>query len=63
MGNGSMVLANCQLILVFTACLFEWGARIRMGLAEVERFEGVGRGVIALLRLWKCMEKSEARRE
>ena len=31
-----------------------------MGLAEVERFEGVGRGVMGLLRLWKCVEKSKA---
>jgi hypothetical protein len=28
-----------------------------MGVAEVERFEGVGRGVMGLLRLWKCVEK------
>jgi hypothetical protein len=30
-----------------------------MRLAEVARFEGVGRGVIGLIRLWKCVEKSE----
>jgi hypothetical protein len=30
-----------------------------MRVAEVERFEGVGRGVMGLLRLWKCVEKSE----
>lgn len=30
-----------------------------MGVAEVARFEGVGRGVIGLIRLWKCVEKSE----
>ena len=30
-----------------------------MGVAEVERFEGVGRGVIGLIRLWKCVEKSK----
>jgi hypothetical protein len=29
-----------------------------MGVAEVEGFEGVGRGVMDLLRLWKCVEKS-----
>jgi len=28
-----------------------------MGLVEVEGFEGVGRGVIGLVRLWKCVEK------
>jgi hypothetical protein len=28
-----------------------------MRLEEVERFEGVGRGVIGLLWLWKCVEK------
>jgi hypothetical protein len=28
-----------------------------MGVAEVEAFEGVGRGVTGLLRLWKCVEK------
>jgi hypothetical protein len=28
-----------------------------MGVAEVEGFEGVGRGVIDLLRLWKSVEK------
>jgi len=27
--------------------------------AEVERFEGVERGVMGLLRLWKCVEKWE----
>jgi hypothetical protein len=31
--------------------------RIRMGRREVEKFEGVGRGVMGLLRLWKCVEK------
>jgi len=30
-----------------------------MGLAEVEEFEGVGRGVIGLIRLWKCVENSK----
>jgi hypothetical protein len=30
-----------------------------MGVGEVEGFEGVGRGVMGLLRLWKCVEKSE----
>ena len=30
-----------------------------MGLAEVEGFEGVARGVIGLLRLWKSVEKCE----
>jgi hypothetical protein len=28
-----------------------------MRVAEVEGFEGVGRGVMGLLRLWKCVEK------
>jgi hypothetical protein len=28
-----------------------------MGVAEVERIEGVGRGVMGLLRLWKWVEK------
>ena len=28
-----------------------------MGLAEVEGFEGVGRGLTDLIRLWKCAEK------
>jgi hypothetical protein len=32
-----------------------------MRLAEVESFEGVGRGVIGLVRLWKCVEKSKTR--
>jgi hypothetical protein len=31
-----------------------------MGVAEVERIEGVGRGVMGLLWLWKCVEKSKA---
>ena len=31
-----------------------------MGGAEVEAFEGVGRGVMSLLRLWKCVEKCGA---
>ncbi len=30
-----------------------------MGVAEVERFEGVGRGVLGLPWLWKCVEKSK----
>ena len=30
-----------------------------MGVAEVERFEGVERGVIGLIRLWKFVEKGE----
>jgi hypothetical protein len=28
-----------------------------MRVAEVERFEGVGCGVIGLIWLWKCVEK------
>jgi hypothetical protein len=28
-----------------------------MSWAEVERFEGVERGLLGLLRLWKCVEK------
>jgi hypothetical protein len=28
-----------------------------MGQMEVERFEGVERGLMGLLRLWKCVEK------
>jgi hypothetical protein len=28
-----------------------------MEVAEVERIEGVGRGVMVLLWLWKCVEK------
>jgi hypothetical protein len=28
-----------------------------MRVAEVEEFEGVGWGVMGLLRLWKCVEK------
>jgi hypothetical protein len=38
---------------------FEWEGRIRMGVTEVEEFEGVGWGVMGLLRLWKCVEKWE----
>jgi hypothetical protein len=34
-----------------------------MGLMEVEGFEGVGRGVIGLLWLWKCVEKAEEKIE
>jgi len=30
-----------------------------MGVAEVEGNEGVGRAVIELIRLWKCVEISE----
>ncbi len=30
-----------------------------MGVAEVAGIEGVGRGVMGSLRLWKCVEKSE----
>jgi hypothetical protein len=57
MQNGSMVLADCQLVYEITATLFEREARIRMGRAEVERFEGVGRILMDLIRLWKCVEK------
>jgi hypothetical protein len=32
-----------------------------MRVAEVAGFEGVGRGVMGLLRLWKCVEKWEKR--
>ena len=30
-----------------------------MGVGQVEGFERVGRGVMGLLRLWKCVEKWE----
>ena len=30
-----------------------------MGVGEVEGIEGVGRGVMGLLLLWKCVEKSK----
>jgi len=33
-----------------------------MGVAEVEGFEGVGRGVMGLVGLWKCVEKWERQR-
>jgi len=49
MVQGSMVLADCQLLSAFTEYLFERGARVRMSMAEVERFEGVTRGLIGLL--------------
>jgi hypothetical protein len=57
MQNGSMVLANCQRLLQITAMLFERRGRIRMGWEEVAGGEGVGRGVMILLGLWKCVEK------
>jgi hypothetical protein len=28
-----------------------------MRVTEVEGFEGVGRGVMGLVRVWKCVEK------
>ena len=31
-----------------------------MALGQVEGREGVGRGVVSLIRLWKCVEKSKA---
>jgi hypothetical protein len=34
-----------------------------MGVREVEGFEGVGRGVMGLLRLWKSVEKAEEKIE
>jgi len=33
-----------------------------MSVAEVERIEGVGRGVMGLIWLWKYVEKSKVRR-
>jgi hypothetical protein len=33
--------------------------RIRMRMPEIERFEGIGRGAMGFLRLWKCVEKSK----
>jgi hypothetical protein len=33
-----------------------------MGVAEVERFEGVGGALTGLLRLWKCVEKAQKAR-
>ena len=32
-----------------------------MGVAEVERFEELGRGLMGLIRLWKSVEKRERR--
>jgi hypothetical protein len=51
MGMVADVVTDCQYICLFTECLFEREGRIRNAPAEVERFEGVGRGVIGLLRL------------
>ena len=34
--------------------------RIRVSVAEVESFDGVGRGLIGLIRLWKFVGKSES---
>ena len=31
-----------------------------MGLGQVEAAQGVGRGVVGLIRLWKCVENSKA---
>ena len=33
-----------------------------MGLGQVEGIEGVGRGVVSLMRLWKCVEKCGERK-
>jgi hypothetical protein len=52
-----MVLADCQLVYEITATPFEREARIRMRRTEVERFEGVGWGLMGSLRVWKCVEK------
>jgi hypothetical protein len=52
-----MVLADCQLVYEITATPFEREARVRMGGGEVEGFDGVGRGLMGLVRLWKCVEK------
>jgi hypothetical protein len=53
------VVTYCQLVYAFTECLFEWEGQIRIGVGEVESFEGVGRGVMGLIRLWKYGEKSK----
>jgi|GEM_PF-5075751 len=34
-----------------------------MGLAEVEGFEGVERGVTGVIQLWKCVKKLKVRRK
>jgi hypothetical protein len=53
------VVTDCQQRSSFTECLFERVGRIRISVAEVERIEGVGRGVMGLIRRWKCVEKWE----
>ena len=53
------IVTYCQLLSLFTERLFERKGRIRIGVGEVESFEGVGRGVMSLLWLWKCVEKSD----
>ena len=58
-GYGSRVVTFCQLVSAFTECLFERAGRIRMRVRYVEALEGIGGAVRSLLRLWKCVEKSE----
>ena len=57
MGNSSRGVTDCQLSFLFTDAPFESRGLIRMRLEEVERLEGVGGGLIDLMRLWKCVEK------
>jgi len=59
MGNGSRGVTDCQLLFLFTDALFESRGLIRTRLEEVERLEGVSGGLIDLIRLWKCVEKSK----
>jgi hypothetical protein len=54
-----MMLANCRLFLMSYCIVIRTAARIRMGLAEVAGMEGLGRVVMGLTRLWKCVEKSK----
>ncbi len=49
----------CQYFFCLLNRSFERGGRIRIGVTEVERGEGVGRGLIGLIRLWKCVENSK----
>lgn len=55
------MLADCQYIICVTLLPFERRGRVRIGVAEVEGLKGVGGGVIELIWLWKCVEKSKVR--
>jgi hypothetical protein len=61
--DDSRKMGYCQVRVIHIQYIIRMAGVDSNGVREVLRGEGVGRGVMGLLRLWKCVEKSRKESE